>query len=182
MTTPSFLDTAATRADSLRQLGDHMRSLDWTSASLPEVEHEIPELDLAITVYRRMTGEDVHGSDAASFLGIAADRVGHLREVTEEMHSLEWVHASLADIDREIPELDLTMTVYRRLTGEDSGHLEASTEPDPAPTAESTATPSAAQDDDPDPSAVPNFSEFAKRSFEGPAWSTRETADASASR
>ncbi len=34
------------------------------------------------------------------------------------MHSLEWVHASLTEVENEIPELELAMAVYRRLTGD----------------------------------------------------------------
>jgi len=59
----SFLGTAETRAGHLRELSQHIRSLEWTNASLREVEHEIPELELAMAVYRRLNAE---GSDPST--------------------------------------------------------------------------------------------------------------------
>ena len=49
------------------------------------------------------------------FLGLAETRVAHLRQLSHHMRALEWETASLADVEREIPELDSAMAVYRRL-------------------------------------------------------------------
>ena len=83
------------------------------------MEHEIPELELAMAVYRRLNSDGGTLEDGAqAFLTIAEVRADHLRQVSHHMHALEWVHASLTEVENEIPELELTMAVYRRLTGE----------------------------------------------------------------
>lgn len=61
------------------------------------------------------------------FLGLAETRVAHLRQLSHHMRSLEWETASLADVEREIPELELAMAVYRRLHSTPAA--EASAEP-----------------------------------------------------
>lgn len=61
------------------------------------------------------------------FLGLAETRAAHLRQLSHHMRSLEWETASLADVEREIPELELAMAVYRRLHSTPAA--EASAEP-----------------------------------------------------
>ncbi len=182
MNNSAFLDTAETRAAHLRELSHHLRSLDWTNAARREVEHEIPELELAMAVYRRLNTDGGTLDDGAqAFLTIAEVRADHLREVSHHMHALEWVHASLTEVENEIPELELTMAVYRRLTGEgqDSGRT-ASKATAPTTKARAGATPPeppASETDKPEPDAetapAPSFSQFALAHLE-PA---TETAD-----
>ena len=141
MNNSSFLDTAETRAAHLRELSHHLRSLEWTNAARREVEHEIPELELAMAVYRRLNSDGGALEDGAkAFLTVADVRADHLRQVSHHMHALEWVHASLTEVENEIPELELAMAVYRRLTGEseESGRATAKA-PAPAPKARATA-------------------------------------------
>ena len=159
----SFLGTAETRAEHLRELSQHIRSLEWTNASLREVEHEIPELELAMAVYRRLNAEgsdtsEVETAGAKAFLSIAEARAVHLRQISHHMHSLEWVHASLTEVENEIPELELAMAVYRRLTGETA---DSTTGTDKVP-ASTSKTRSAPRDTDTSESGpAPSFSQFA---------------------
>ena len=157
----SFLGTAETRAEHLRELSQHIRSLEWTNASLREVEHEIPELELAMAVYRRLNAEgsdtsEVETAGAKAFLSIAEARAVHLRQISHHMHSLEWVHASLTEVENEIPELELAMAVYRRLTGETD---DSTTRPTTAPAATAKPRSEAREDDAPGP--PPSFAQFA---------------------
>jgi hypothetical protein len=118
MSTDSFLSIAETRADHLRQLSQHERALEWVNASLTEVESEIPELELAMAVYRRLNpaAPDMVGSSGQpAFLEIAGVRADHLRQLSHHMRSLDWVTGPLHEIEHEIPELDMAMAVYRRL-------------------------------------------------------------------
>ncbi|MBJ7607929.1 MAG: hypothetical protein JF887_00650 [Candidatus Dormibacteraeota bacterium] len=75
---PAFLGIAGVRADHLRQLSHHMRALNWVSAPLAEIESEIPELDKAMSVYRRLlpesgeTGRSDTGATAKSSSPAAA--------------------------------------------------------------------------------------------------------------
>jgi hypothetical protein len=169
MNNSAFLDTAETRAVHLRELSHHLRSLEWTNAARREVEHEIPELELAMAVYRRLNSEGGTLEDGAkAFLTVAEDRADHLRQVSHHMHSLEWVHASLTEIENEIPELELTMAVYRRLTGESEEHGRATTKAGAtaAPKARPAApAPPAPQTDkaeaDAESGPAPSFSQFA---------------------
>ena len=141
MNNSAFLVTAEARAAHLRELSHHLRSLDWTNAARREVEHEIPELELAMAVYRRLNsdGGTLDGG-AQAFLTIAEVRADHLRQVSHHMHALEWVHASLTEVENEIPELELTMAVFRRLTGESEESGQPSTKPAaPAPKARATS-------------------------------------------
>jgi hypothetical protein len=159
MKKPSFLATSEDRAGHLREISHHIRSLDWTNASLRDVEHEIPELELAMSVYQRLNGE---GGDAAEpeeagaqdFRSLAETRVIHLRQLSVHLRALEWDHAALTEVEKEIPELELAMAVYRRLTGEADGI--AARPPKPPASAGKTraVTP-------PEPVPAPSFSQFA---------------------
>jgi hypothetical protein len=162
MKNTSFLGTAETRADHLRELSHHLHSLEWTNASLREVEHEIPELELAMAVYRRLSveGGDAPDGDAAgaqAFLSVAETRAVHLRQLSHHMHSLEWVHASLTEVENEIPELELAMAVYRRLIGDD----DATARPAKAASAAAKARPATPEEDAPEAGPAPSFSQFA---------------------
>jgi hypothetical protein len=167
MNTSSFLDTAETRAAHLRELSHHLRSLEWTNAARREVEHEIPELELAMAVYRRLNSDGGNLEDGAkAFLTVAEVRADHLRQVSHHMHALEWVHASLTEVENEIPELELTMAVYRRLTGESEDHGRATAKASaPAPKARATAAAPPAPESGPaesdDSGPAPSFSQFA---------------------
>jgi hypothetical protein len=72
------------------------------------------------------------------FLGLAETRAAHLRQLSHHMRSLEWETASLADVEREIPELELAMAVYRRLHSTPAA--EASAEPATAAASAEPAT------------------------------------------
>ena len=177
MKTTSFLDIAETRAAHLRELSHHLRSLEWTNASRREVENEIPELELAMAVYRRLnaegdTLEDMPGAQA--FLTVADVRAEHLRRVSHHMHALEWVHASRAEVENEIPELELAMAVYRRLSGDpdavparssSKSHGSPSHSSTPASKPRATAPrPTREEEDDEDgaeDAPAPSFSQFA---------------------
>jgi hypothetical protein len=169
MNNSAFLDTAETRAAHLRELSHHLRSLEWTNASRREVEHEIPELELAMAVYRRLNSESGTLEDGAkAFLTVAEVRADLLRQVSHHMHGLEWVHASLTEVENEIPELELTMAVYRRLTGEGEEHGRASAKPS-ASSPKSRPTAPAAEPEpekdgaepDADSAPAPSFTQFA---------------------
>ncbi len=158
MKKPSFLAASEDRAGHLRELSHHIRSLDWTNASLRDVEHEIPELELAMSVYQRINGEggdspepDVAG--AQDFRSLAETRVSHLRQLSVHLRALEWDHASLTEVEKEIPELELATAVYRRLTGEADG---IAARPAKAPAA-GKSRPAAP----PEPVPAPSFSQFA---------------------
>ncbi len=164
----AFLDTAETRAAHLRELSHHLRSLEWTNAARREVEHEIPELELAMAVYRRLNAEGGTLEDGAkAFLSVADARAEHLRQVSHHMHSLEWVHASLTEVENEIPELELAMAVYRRLSGEAeaAGAHSAAKSAAPAPKARPAAPRSPREEDEAesetDSGPAPSFSQFA---------------------
>jgi hypothetical protein len=168
MNNSAFLDTAETRAAHLRELSHHLRSLEWTNAARREVEHEIPELELAMAVYRRLNSEGAPLEDGAkAFLTVAEVRADHLRQVSHHMHALEWVHASLTEVENEIPELELTMAVYRRLTGEGEEHGRATAKASAAaPKARATVPASSAEEQDSaepdaDSGPAPSFSQFA---------------------
>jgi hypothetical protein len=166
MNNSSFLDTAETRAAHLRELSHHLRSLEWTNAARREVEHEIPELELAMAVYRRLNSDGGTLEDGAmAFLNVADARAEHLRQVSHHMHSLEWVHASLTEVENEIPELELAMTVYRRLSGEveEAGARSAAKSAAPASKARPTAARSPREEDEGEAESgpAPSFSQFA---------------------
>ncbi|MEO8898784.1 MAG: hypothetical protein ABI352_04960 [Candidatus Dormibacter sp.] len=120
MATDSFLGIAETRADHLRQLSEHERALAWVTASLSEVDSEIPELELAMAVYRRLNPDaaDRASSGEPAFLDTAGERVDHLRQLSANMRSLNWVNAPLSEIEAEIPDLEKAMAVFRRLMPE----------------------------------------------------------------
>jgi hypothetical protein len=163
MNNTPFLDTAETRAAHLRELSHHLRSLEWTNAARREVEHEIPELELAMAVYRRLNAEGGSLEDGAkAFLSVADARAEHLRQVSHHMHALEWVHASLTEVENEIPELELAMAVYRRLSGDadDAGARPAAKSAAPASKARPTAT-SPREEDEAESGPAPSFSQFA---------------------
>jgi hypothetical protein len=173
MKNSSFLGTAEARADHLRELSTHVRELSWTSASLREAEDELPELDVAISVYRRLSPEGNDAFDATAphaFLSLAEGRADHLRQVTEHLQALDCEETSLSDIDAELPELETAMTVYRRLTGEAAQTEEAD---DPRPSAPAAApfsfsvnsaiVRSAPELDEPEAPAGTSFSQFARR-------------------
>jgi hypothetical protein len=181
MNNTAFLNTAEGRAAHLRELSHHLRSLDWTNAARREVEHEIPELELAMAVYRRLNSDGgTLDEGAQAFLTIAEVRADHLRQVSHHMHALEWVHASLTEVENEIPELELTMAVFRRLTGDsDETGRTAAKAAAPAPKARTTTPASPATEAEKPESAVetgpaPSFSQFAMAHLD-PA---TETADA----
>ena len=159
MKNPSFLSTAETRAAHLTELSHHVRSLDWTDATLREVEHEIPELEMAMAVYRRLSAEteNIDGG-ATDFLTIAEERVEHLSQVAHHMRSLERVHASVIEVENEIPEIEVAIAVYRRLMGQ-PGDAVAATTADTPPATEIRAVPVA--DSPPQSPPVPCFSQFA---------------------
>ncbi len=162
MTTTSFLTRAGARVDQLRELSRLLRSLNWTSATLPDAEHEIPELEVAMTVYRRLNPEGADaadGGDAQAFLSLAESRADHLRQLSQHMHSLDSVHSSLTEIENEIPELELTMTVYRRLTGETDEPRSAAAAAVPAKARAGAG--SGWEDEETDAAPVPSFSQFA---------------------
>ena len=168
MKTTTFLGTAETRADHLRELSQHLRALDITSASLREVEHEIPELELAMAVYRRLNAEGADTSDLGdpqAFLAIAENRADHLRQISHQMHSLEWVHASLTEVENEIPELELTIKVYRRLTGDADATAQSPAKAASTPPKTRPANTRPAREDETaaeaEPVAAPSFSQFA---------------------
>ncbi|MDQ6856523.1 MAG: hypothetical protein M3Z57_05565 [Candidatus Dormibacteraeota bacterium] len=182
MNTTPFLDTAETRAAHLRELSHRLRSLEWTNAARREVEHEIPELELAMAVYRRLNSDAGDLEDGAkAFLTIAEVRADHLRQVSHHMHALEWVHASLTEIENEIPELELTMAVYRRLSGESEEHGRSTSKP-VAPAPKARPTPASPAPDKPeaevdaDSGPAPSFSQFAMAHLDP----TAETAEAGA--
>ncbi|HEY8675704.1 MAG TPA: hypothetical protein VIO13_07020 [Candidatus Dormibacteraeota bacterium] len=86
-------------------------------------------------------------------------RAVHLRELSEHMHALEWVNASLSDVENEVFELDVAMNVYRRFTGETDHSATRSEEPLAAAT---KATPARREGDAPEGGgAAPTFSQFA---------------------
>lgn len=124
MSSESFLVIAETRADHLRRLSQHERALEWVTASLSEVESEIPDLELAMAVYRRLNPNAAGG--AAAFLDTAGVRADHLRQLSAHMRALNWVNAPLNDVEAEIPDLEKAMSVYRRLMPEESGEVVAS--------------------------------------------------------
>ena len=178
----AFLGTAETRAEHLRELSQHIRSLEWTNASLREVEHEIPELELAMAVYRRLNAEgsdtsEVETAGAKAFLSIAEARAVHLRQISHHMHSLEWVHASLTEVENEIPELELAMAVYRRLSGEagETGARSPAKSAEPAPKARPAPAPSPREQDEAEAESgpAPSFSQFAMAHLD-PATETAE--------
>jgi ribosomal protein L24E len=119
MNTASFLDTAETRATHLRELSNSLRALEWTNAVRRDIDHEIPEIEVAMAVYKRLGAEGFKPDDALGaweFLRDADARADHLRQASHHMHSLEWVHASLIEVEHEIPDLELAISVYRRLS------------------------------------------------------------------
>jgi hypothetical protein len=123
VSTDPFLVIAETRADHLRQLGQHERALEWVTASLSEVESEIPELELAMAVFQRLNPEtaDQEGDGQPAFLGIAGERADHLRQLSSNMRSLDWLTAPLSDVEAEVLDLETAMSVYRRLVPEEAG-------------------------------------------------------------
>ena len=166
MNNSAFLDTAETRAAHLRELSHHLRSLEWTNAARREVEHEIPELELAMAVYRRLNVDGGSLEEGAkAFLTVADTRADHLRQVSHHMHALEWVHASLTEVENEIPELELAMAVYRRLTGEEDRGRSTAKSATPAPRSRQAPAPAeetdSASDTEGDTGPAPSFSQFA---------------------
>jgi hypothetical protein len=158
----SFLDTGETRAAHLRELSHHLRSLEWTNAARREVEHEIPELELAMAVYRRLNAEGGSLEDGAkAFLSVADSRAEHLRQVSHHMHALEWVHASLTEVENEIPELELAMAVYRRLSGDAADATPRSTAKSAAPAPKARPTAASPSEEEAETGPAPSFSQFA---------------------
>lgn len=157
MSTNSFPVIAETRADHLRQLSQHERALEWINASLAEVESEIPDLELAMAVYRRLNPSpaDTAGSGQPAFLGIAGVRVDHLRQLSHHMRALNWVSAPLAEIETEIPDLEKAVAVYRRLVPDEAGDSGSSSS---RSSSRSRSTAAAAADE---PSSPPSFKEYA---------------------
>src|SRR5579863_4313989 len=82
-----------------------------------------------LTRSRRGDGHHVRVS-THPFLSAAETRAAHLREIDAHMSALGMREVRLADVQREIPELEAAMAVYRRLS--DGG----TSEPVPAPRAE----------------------------------------------
>lgn len=113
----SFLGTAEARADHLRELSTQLRALDMTTASLSEAEHEIPELELALTVFNRLAPGGGEATDPDGFVTAAESRAEHLRNLSHHMRSLDMTRASATEVDGEVAELDIAMTVFRRITG-----------------------------------------------------------------
>jgi hypothetical protein len=135
MNTASFLDTAETRATHLRELSNSLRALEWTNAVRRDIDHEIPEIEVAMAVYRRLSAEGYRPDDALGaweFLADADSRADHLRQASHHMHSLDWVHASLIEVEHEIPDLELAMAVYRRLSAEAAERKQQSAAKSPA--------------------------------------------------
>jgi hypothetical protein len=167
----SFLGTAEARAEHLRELSHHVRSLNLASASQRDAEGEIPELETAMTVYRRLSpkGDGTFEAEPQAFLGLAEDRADHLRKVTEHLQALGRAEAELSEIDAEIPELELAMTVYRRLTDEAETTEETDDSRPAALAAPFTFSVNAAvvrpeaDLDEPEAPAGSSFSQFAKR-------------------
>lgn len=138
MNTASFLDTAETRATHLRELSNSLRALGWTNAVRRDIDHEIPEIEVAMAVYRRLSAEGYKPDDALGaweFLADADSRADHLRQASHHMHSLDWVHASLIEVEHEIPDLEMAMVVYRRLSAEANERNEGSAAKSPAASA-----------------------------------------------
>ena len=141
MNTASFLDTAETRATHLRELSNSLRALGWTNAVRRDIDHEIPEIEVAMAVYRRLSAEGYKPDDALGaweFLADADSRADHLRQASHHMHSLDWVHASLIEVEHEIPDLERAMAVYRRLSDDANERRERATK---SPAAAATAVP-----------------------------------------
>ena len=161
----SFLGTAEARADHLRELSTQLHALDMTSASLSEAEHEIPELELALSVFNRLAPGDGSTSDPEGFVEAAETRAERLRSLSHHMRSLDLTRAAASDVDGEVAELDIAMTVFRRLTGhadEAFAHTSPAHEEDTFATAAApaggTSTAEASADDEPadeEPAAMP---------------------------
>jgi hypothetical protein len=169
MSTDSFLVIAATRLDHLRQLSQHERDLEWVTASLSEVENEIPELELAIAVYQRLNPDtaDQEGAGQPAFLGIAGERADHLRELSSNMRSLNWVTAPLSEIEAEILDLEKALSVYRRLVPEEAGDVVGA-----GARGQSGTSPGSDEIGDP-----PSFREYALQHLESVAVETSEEGD-----
>lgn len=173
-----FLGIAETRAEHLRELSRHERSLGLVDSSLAEIENEIPELELAMTVYRRLNPglADSSATGQPAFLGIASSRTDHLRQLSQHMRALDLVSAPLSDVEAEIPQLDNAMAVYRRLMGDETTHADAGT----APQAETVSpelleTPRVSRG--PGVSEPPTFREYALRHREAAAAEPDEDRD-----
>jgi hypothetical protein len=185
MSTDSFLVIAETRADHLRQLSQHERSLEWVSASLSEVESEIPDLELAMAVYRRLNPNagDQGGTGQPAFLGIAGVRADHLRQLSHHMRSLNWVNAPLSEIESEIPDLEKAMAVYRRLIPEeageglDAGSRSAASPPSPASESSGSRGRSGKSRDSDESEDPPSFKEYALQHLDSVAVETDEGSD-----
>lgn len=173
MSTNSFLVIAETRADHLRQLSQHERALEWVNASLAEVENEIPDLELAMAVYRRLNPGQ--GEGAGAFLGVAGVRADHLRQLSHHMRALNWVSAPLAEIESEIPDLEKAMAVYRRLMPEDSGESSGSSSRSSGGRNRSSASREAEEGGSP-----PSFKEYALQHLDSVAVETEEADDSPA--
>ncbi|HEY7927264.1 MAG: hypothetical protein ACHQ06_02750 [Candidatus Dormibacteria bacterium] len=189
MSNDSFLVIAETRADHLRQLSQHERALEWVSAALSEVESEIPDLELAMAVYRRLNPNagDQGGPSQPAFLGIAGVRADHLRQLSHHMRSLNWVHAPLSEIEAEIPDLEKAMSVYRRLIPEEaslglSGTRSTTAPPSSPPEATSSrgrSGGSRGSRDAEDSGDPPSFKEYALQHLDSVAVETGEEGDGS---
>jgi hypothetical protein len=162
MTTNNFVEIAETRADHLRQLSQHERALEWINASLAEVESEIPDLELAMAVYRRLNPSpaDVAGSGQPAFLGIAGVRADHLRQLSHHMRALNWVSAPLAEIETEIPDLEKALAVYRRLVPGEGGS-ESTSSSSSSGSSRSSRSRSTASDTSEEAASPPSFKEYA---------------------
>jgi hypothetical protein len=179
MSTTTFLGIAEKRTDHLREVSRLVRSLEWDNASLPEVEAELPELELAIGVYERLTPVNGEGGPGwyepegkeGAFPVVAERRADSLRRLSHHMHELVWERASLTDVDAEITDLDVAMRVYRRLstgTARDNGEAPETRATVPVPHAST----------DEHEAATPSFRDYALQHLDGAAPSAVE-ADAS---
>ena len=93
------------------------------------------------------------------FLTTAETRAAHLREIDQHMSALGMHEVRLADVQREIPELEAAMAVYRRLSDGAAPAAAAPRAKAPARRAPSRASsPAARPRRAPEP---PSFKEFA---------------------
>ena len=89
------------------------------------------------------------------------------------MRSVEWVHASLTEVENEIPKLELAMAVCRRLTGETD---DPTTRPTTVPAATVKARSATPWCDAPESGPAPTFAQFALTHLD-PAGSEKADAD-----
>lgn len=66
VTTHPFLTTAQTRLAHLRALDQHLTALELATVALADVRREIPELEAAMAVYRRLSDEAATTANGAT--------------------------------------------------------------------------------------------------------------------